>query len=106
MASPPFCPPFVTTATPCGLVPVVVDAELGERLLREIEADPTLVLTVDIDRRTLEVPALGITAEFPLSDSIRHRLLNGLDDIGLTLTHADDIAGYETTRPAWLPTTA
>ena len=45
-------------------------------------------------------------AEFPLSDSIRHRLLNGLDDIGVTLTHADDIAGYETTRPAWLPTTA
>lgn len=106
VVSPRFGPIFVNNATNCGLVPVVVDAELGERLLREIEADPTLELTVDIERRTLEVPALGITAEFPLSDSIRHRLLNGLDDIGVTLSHADDIAGYETTRPAWLPTTA
>jgi 3-isopropylmalate/(R)-2-methylmalate dehydratase small subunit len=103
--SPRFGDIFRNNSTKNGLIPVVVDAEVGERLLRAIEADPTLELTIDVERRTLEAPAIGLTVEFPLDDSVRHRFLEGLDDIGLTLQHAGDIAAYEADRPAWLPTT-
>jgi 3-isopropylmalate/(R)-2-methylmalate dehydratase small subunit len=101
--SPRFGDIFRNNSTKNGLVPVVVDAELGTRLLREIEADPTLELVVDVDRRVLEVPALGIEAPFPLDDSVRHRFLEGLDDIGITLAHDADITAFEATRPAWMP---
>jgi len=102
--SPRFGDIFRNNATKNGLVPVVVSAELGARLLREIEADPALELVVDVDRRVLEVPELGIVEPFPLDDSVRHRFLEGLDDIGLTLQHEPDIAAFEAQRPAWLPT--
>jgi 3-isopropylmalate/(R)-2-methylmalate dehydratase small subunit len=85
-------------------VPVVVSAEVGEQLLRAVEADPDLELTVDVERRTLEAPAIGLSVPFPLDDSIQHRFLEGLDDIGLTLQKADDITLYESSRPDWLPT--
>jgi 3-isopropylmalate/(R)-2-methylmalate dehydratase small subunit len=103
--SPRFGDIFRNNSTKNGLIPVVVDAEVGERLLRAIEADPTLELTIDVERRTLEAPAIGLTVDFPLDDSVRHRFLEGLDDIGLTLQHAGDITAYEADRPAWLPTT-
>ena len=102
--SPRFGDIFRNNSTKNGLVPVVVSAELGARLLREIEADPTLELVVDVDRRVLEVPKLGIEEPFPLDDSVRHRFLEGLDDIGITLSHDADIAAFEATRPGWLPT--
>ncbi len=104
--SPRFGPIFINNATNCGLLPVVVPADVGERLLRAIEADPSLQLTIDVERRTLEVPALDVTVEFPLEDSVQHRLLNGLDDIGITLSHDADIASFETDRPGWMPATA
>jgi 3-isopropylmalate/(R)-2-methylmalate dehydratase small subunit len=102
--SPRFGDIFRNNSTKNGLVPVVVSAELGTRLLREVEADPTLELVIDVERRVVEVPALGIVEPFPLDDSVRHRFLEGLDDIGITLTHEADIAAFEATRPAWLPT--
>ncbi|MEZ5139593.1 MAG: 3-isopropylmalate dehydratase small subunit [Acidimicrobiales bacterium] len=92
-------------STKNGLVPVVVSPEVGDQLLRAIEADPTLELTIDVERRTLEAPALGLSVDFPLDDSVQHRFLEGLDDIGITLRQADDIARYEASRPAWFPTT-
>lgn len=97
---------FRNNATKNGLVPVVVTAEVGEQLMRAVEADPTLEITIDVDRRTLEAPAIGLAVAFPLDDSVRHRFLEGLDDIALTLRRCDAIDTYETTRPAWLPTTA
>jgi 3-isopropylmalate/(R)-2-methylmalate dehydratase small subunit len=97
---------FRNNASKNGLVPVVVAPEIGERLLRAVEDDPTLELTIDVERRTLEAPAIGLTVNFPLDDSVQHRFLDGLDDIALTLGRADEIATYESTRPAWLPTTA
>ncbi len=57
-----------------------------------------------VERRTLEAPAIGLSVPFPLDDSIQHRFLEGLDDIGLTLQKADDITRYESSRPDWLPT--
>jgi len=104
--SPRFGDIFRNNSTKNGLVPVVVDPEVGEQLLRAVEADPTLELTIDVEARTLEAPAIGLTVAFPLDASVQHRFLEGLDDIGLTLRHEDEITGYEATRPAWLPTTA
>ena len=104
VVSPRFGDIFRNNATKNGLVPVVVTPELGERLLREVEADPTLELLIDVDRRVVEVPALGIVEPFPLDDAVRHRFLEGLDDIGLTLAHEADIAAFEARRPAWMPT--
>ncbi|HMG41878.1 MAG TPA: 3-isopropylmalate dehydratase small subunit [Acidimicrobiales bacterium] len=104
VVSPRFGDIFRNNATKNGLVPVQVPAEVGEALLRAIEADPTLEVTVDVERRTLSAPAAGIECEFPLDDSTRHRFLEGLDDIALSLRHAESIGSYEQTRPDWLPT--
>ena len=101
--SPRFADIFRNNCTKNGLVPVQVDAEVGRTLLAGVEADPTLEITVDVEARTVSAPALGIEASFPLDDSTRHRFLEGLDDIGLTLQQADAIADFEAKRPAWLP---
>ena len=104
--SPRFGDIFRNNATKNGLVPVVVSAEVGEQLLRAVEADPDLELTVDVERRTLEAPAIGLSVDFPLDDSVQHRFLEGLDDIGITLRNEGAITTFEQSRPAWLPTTA
>ena len=93
---------FRNNSTKNGLVPVVVPADVGERLLRAVEDDPTLELTIDVDRRTLEAPAIGLTVEFPLDESVRHRFLEGLDDIGITMQHEDSITAHEQKRASWL----
>jgi 3-isopropylmalate/(R)-2-methylmalate dehydratase small subunit len=105
VVSPRFADIFRNNCTKSGLVPVQVDAEVGAALLRAVEADPTLEVTVDVERRTISAPAAGIEAPFSLDDFTRFRLLEGLDDIGLTLRHAGAIDGYESGRPRWLPTT-
>jgi len=106
VVSPRFGDIFRNNATKAGLVPVVVPPEVGEALLRAVEADPDLEVTVDVDRRVVSAPAAGIESPFPLDDFTRHRLLEGLDDVGLTLRHAEDIDTHEAGRPDWLPTTA
>lgn len=97
---------FRNNATKNGLVPVVVPAEEGERLLRAVEADPAMEITIDVKRRTLEAPAIGLTVHFPLESSVQHRFLEGLDDIAITLRQGDEITTYEAERPTWFPTTA
>lgn len=106
VVSPRFGDIFRTNATKTGLVPVTVEATVGEALLRAVEADPTLEVTVDVERRVVVAPGAGIAADFPMDDFTRYRLLEGLDDIGLTLRHEDAIAAYEGTRPGWMPTVA
>jgi 3-isopropylmalate/(R)-2-methylmalate dehydratase small subunit len=101
--SPRFGDIFRNNATKVGLVPVQVDAEFGEKLLRAIEADPTLEITIDVQRRTVSAPKIGLETTFPIDDFTQYRLLNGLDDIGLTMRNDDSIASFETTRPAWAP---
>ncbi len=100
--SPRFGDIFRNNSTKNGLVPVVVSGEVGEHLLEAIERDPSLELTIDVDRRTLEAPAIGLTVDFPLEESVRHRFLEGLDDIGITMQQDDKITEYESHRPAWL----
>ena len=106
IVSPRFGDIFRNNCTKVGLVPVTVPAEVGEQLMRAVEADPSLEITIDVERRTIEAPAVGISAEFPLDGFTQYRLLEGLDDIGLTLRHDADISTYESTRPGFLPTTA
>jgi len=103
--SPRFGDIFRNNAGKNGLLPVVVSPEVGEQLMRAVEADQALEITIDVERLTVEAPAIGLAVDFPLDPSVQHRILEGLDDIGITLRQADDITAYETTRPDWLPTT-
>ena len=105
VVSPRFADIFRNNATKAGLLPVQVDSATGEALMRAVEADPALEITIDVERRLIAAPAVGIEVEFPLDDFTRYRLLEGLDDIGLTLRHADAIASFEPTRAEWLPVT-
>jgi 3-isopropylmalate/(R)-2-methylmalate dehydratase small subunit len=102
--SPRFADIFRNNCTKNGLVPVQVTAEMGEQLLAAVQADATLELTIDVDRRTLAAPAIGLEVAFPLDDSTRERFLEGLDDIGITLRTEGAITAFEQQRPTWLPT--
>ena len=101
--APSFSDIFRNNCTKNGLVPVVVPEEIVHQIWAAIEADHTVEITIDVERLTVELPAVGITATFPLDAQTQHRYLNGLDDVGITLTHAAAIDTFETTRPAWLP---
>ena len=86
-------------------MPVQVDPAVGRALLDALSSDPSLEITIDIERGTLDAPAAGIEATFPMDEFTRARLLNGWDDIGLTLRHEGEIESFESARPDWLPTT-
>ncbi len=105
VVSPRFADIFRNNCTKAGLVPVQVEPEIGRALLEAVKADPSLELTIDLERTTLEAPAAGIDATFPLDEFTQARLVNGWDDIGLTLRYEEEIRAYEATRPSWLPTT-
>ena len=94
---------FRNNCTKQGLLPVQVSEDLDRALLDAVSADPALELTIDVARGTIEAPAAGLAGTFPLDEFTRERLLNGWDDIGLSLRHADEITAYEQTRPAFLP---
>jgi 3-isopropylmalate/(R)-2-methylmalate dehydratase small subunit len=100
--SPRFADIFRNNCTKNGLVPVVVPADVGTQLLRAVEADPALELVVDVERRLLSAPAIGLEVEFPLEDAVRERFLEGLDDIGITLRSEADITAFEAHRPSYL----
>jgi 3-isopropylmalate/(R)-2-methylmalate dehydratase small subunit len=95
---------FRNNATKMGLLPVRLPAAEVERLQAAAEADPAAELTVDLGER--EVRWSGGALPFEIDDYTRWRLMEGLDDIGLTLRHADAVADFEERRPSWLPATA
>jgi len=86
-----------------GLVAAQVGQDVIEQLWKLIETDPTTQIVVDLEQRTVQADAL--TAPFEIDDYTRWRLLEGLDDIGITLSHEDDIVAYEARRPSWKPAT-
>jgi 3-isopropylmalate/(R)-2-methylmalate dehydratase small subunit len=100
--APSFSDIFSNNCTKNGLIPVVLPEPIVTQLWDIIEADPTTQIVVDIERLIVEVPATGLIAPFPMDPATQHRFLNGLDDVGITLTHAADIDDFETRRPAWL----
>ena len=103
VVSPRFGDIFRNNAAKNGLVTVVVPADVAEGLLRAVEGDPTLEVTIDVERRLLEAPAIGLSVEFPLDPAVQHRFLEGLDDVALTLRHDTEIDDFEASRPSWLP---
>ncbi|MFI0241186.1 3-isopropylmalate dehydratase small subunit [Streptomyces sp. NPDC016845] len=86
-----------------GLLTVVLDQKVVEALQELVEQDPQAEITVDLEAR--EVRAEGVTASFELDENSRWRLLNGLDDISITLSNESDIAAYEAKRPSFKPQT-
>ena len=86
-----------------GLLTALVDQSVIEGLWEMIEADPTTQVTVDLDAQT--VSAGSLTASFEVDPYVRWRLLEGLDDIGITLQSVDAIERFESSRPAFTPTT-
>ena len=100
--APSFSDIFRNNCTKNGLVPVALALPDVEKIWAEIEANPHSEIVVDMERLIVEMPAIGLSASFPMEPQNQHRFLNGLDDIGITLTHADAISAFESKRPAWL----
>ena len=94
---------FRTNCTKAGLVPAQIDGPAARSLLDAVMADPGLEVLVDVERLIVSAPAAGIEAPFSLDPFTQHRLLNGLDDIGLSLRYEDDIVRYEQHRASWAP---
>ena len=100
--APSFSDIFANNCTQNGLVPVVLPESVVHQIWDAIEADAATEITIDVERRSVEVPSVGIVVSFAMDDQTQHRFLNGLDDVGITLTHAAEIDDFETSRPAWL----
>jgi 3-isopropylmalate/(R)-2-methylmalate dehydratase small subunit len=101
VVAPRFGDIFRGNALKMGLLPVELELKAVEALWDLAESDPSAPVTVDL--RAREVRADDATWSFPLDDFSRWRLLEGLDDIGLTLRHESAITGYEGNRKAFLP---
>jgi 3-isopropylmalate/(R)-2-methylmalate dehydratase small subunit len=86
-----------------GFLPVQLPDEVISRFMSAVEADPATEITVDLERCL--VSGAGISEPFEIDGNVRHRLLNGLDDIALTLHSEAAIEAYESRRPTWLPVT-
>jgi 3-isopropylmalate/(R)-2-methylmalate dehydratase small subunit len=99
--APSFADIFKNNCAKIGLLAVELPQETVKKLLDAVRADPEAEITVDLEERTVIGP--GVEAAFEIDDFTRHRLLNGLDDIGLTLTHEADLEAFERTRPSYLP---
>ena len=87
-----------------GLLTAIVDQDVVDQLWKEIENNPDTKITVDLNERS--IVAGGLTAKFEVDDYVRWRLLEGLDDVGITLQSADAIDAFEAKRPAFKPVTA
>jgi len=98
---------FRNNATKGGLLPARVDAEFAEALQDLVTTAPDTVLTVDLTGREVRATAPdggpALAGSFDIDDYTRWRLMEGLDDISLTLRYADEIASFEQQRPSWLP---
>ena len=99
--SPRFADIFRGNSLKAGLLTVVLDEKVVQRLWDDIEQDPSTEVTVDLLER--QVRWSGEVHGFELDDYTRWRLLEGLDDIGLTLRHAHEVEAYEASRNPWLP---
>ena len=104
VVAPSFADIFANNCVQNGVLTVVLSEEQCAQIARRAAEVPDYQLTVDLEDRTIG-DGQGFSSQFPVDDVTRHRLLNGLDDIGLTLQHEADIAAYEASHPtpaAWL----
>ena len=100
--APSFADIFFNNCFKNGILPIVLDVEIVDRLFRECEANEGFALTVDLDRQTVTTPS-GDALAFDVDPGRKHRLINGLDDIGLTLLQAGKIKAYEERRKVEAP---
>ena len=100
--APSFGDIFRNNSLKIGLLPVELPQESVRALMDAVLDDPTTVIVVDLDARSVSAP--GVDETFPIDDFTRRRLMEGLDEIGLTLQHEEEIVVYEAARPSWLPT--
>jgi 3-isopropylmalate/(R)-2-methylmalate dehydratase small subunit len=103
VVAPRFADIFRNNCLKTGLVPVIVSQEVVTRIMRAVEDDATLELVIDVVDRRVALPAIDLDEPFELDDHTHHRLLHGLDDIGLTEQRTDEIAAFEAKRPAYRP---
>lgn len=101
--APSFADIFRNNCAKIGLLAVELPPETVEALLTLARTQPDAVVTVDLASGTVSAP--GVSATFEMDDFTRRKLLGGLDDIGMTLTHEDDIAAFESRRSDLLPRT-
>jgi 3-isopropylmalate/(R)-2-methylmalate dehydratase small subunit len=104
--SPRFADIFRNNCLKIGLVPVELPEDVVARIMRAVEDDPSIEIVVDVHDLRVAVPAIDLEEPFHLDAFHHHRLVNGLDDIGLTLQQVDAIDAYEPTRPSWMPVTS
>lgn len=95
--APSFAEIFYNNCFKNGLLPIILSEEQVDQLFKEVAASEGYELTVDLENQVVKTPS-GETMAFEIDDFRKHCLLNGLDDIGLTLQHADDIKAYEEKR--------
>jgi 3-isopropylmalate/(R)-2-methylmalate dehydratase small subunit len=100
--APSFSDIFRNNCTKNGLAPVILPQAAVEKLWELIEADANTEIVVDMEKLLVEVPSTGFKESFPMDAPTQHRFLNGLDDIGITMTHAAEIDSFEKSRPTWL----
>ena len=104
--SPRFADIFRNNCTKNGLVAAQVSAGDGAELMTAVQTDPGLQITVDVTQRSIEAPAAGFKVGFSMDAATQRRLIEGLDDIALTMRSTDDIDAYEERRHRWMPTIA
>jgi 3-isopropylmalate/(R)-2-methylmalate dehydratase small subunit len=102
--APSFADIFRNNCYQNGLLPVVLPDALVRQLLDRAASQPGYRVSIDLENQTV-ADERDTLASFDIDPAVKHRLLNGLDDIGLTLQHAEDIASFERRRPAFLPQT-
>jgi 3-isopropylmalate/(R)-2-methylmalate dehydratase small subunit len=103
VVAPSFADIFRGNSIGAGLVTAQADEAAVDGLIAAVQAQPDAEVVVDVGGRSVSVAAAGFTAPFAIDDYARWRLLEGLDDIGVTLRHGDAIAAFERDRPSWLP---
>jgi 3-isopropylmalate/(R)-2-methylmalate dehydratase small subunit len=101
IVSPRFADIFRNNCTKVGLLPVELPAEAVRALMDAVVDDPSTPITVDLE--AMRVDTSSMSESFEIDPFTRHRLLEGLDDIALTLRFDEDITRYESTRAPWLP---
>ena len=101
--APSFADIFRNNCLKIGLLPVALDADVVTRIMRAIEDDPTLEIVIDVVDRRVAVPAIDLDEPFELEDFHQYRLLEGLDDIGISLRFEPEITSFEAKRPAYTP---
>jgi len=99
--APSFSDIFRNNCAKNGLVAVEVGEDIVHKLWQIIEADPQTEITVDVERLLVEVPSRGLSKNFAMNADTQDRLLNGLDDIAISLQFEAAIADFEKTRPSW-----